>query len=75
MVGDRIRITAQLIEAETDTQLWSKTYDRELTDIFAIQDEIATEILKQLKLRLLNDSAVVAEADRTRGRRNRRCAK
>jgi len=46
--GDRIRITAQLIEAETDTHLWSQNFDRDLTDIFAIQDEIANAIVNAL---------------------------
>ncbi len=63
--GEQVRITAQLIQADNGFHLWSETYDRELVDVFAIQDEISAEILKQLKLRLLNDSAVVAEADRT----------
>lgn len=52
--GNRIRITAQLIDARTDTHLWSANYDRELDDIFAIQDEIATTIVEQLKLTLLS---------------------
>ena len=47
--GDRIRITAQLIEAETDKHLWSQNFDRELTDIFAIQDEIGNAIVNALK--------------------------
>ena len=47
--GDRIRITAQLIEAETDKHLWSQKFDRELTDIFAIQDEIGNAIVNALK--------------------------
>jgi TolB-like protein len=46
--GDRIRITAQLIEAETDRHLWSENFDRELVDIFAIQDEIANAIVQAL---------------------------
>ncbi len=50
--GNRIRVTAQLIEAATDTHLWSETYDRELDDIFAIQDDIAACILAVLKLKL-----------------------
>ena len=53
--GTRVRITAQLIKVEDGFHLWSETYDRELTDVFAIQDEIATEILKQLKTQLLVD--------------------
>ncbi len=44
----RIRVTAQLIEAETGYHLWSDTYDRELTDIFAIQDEISAAIVDAL---------------------------
>ena len=51
--GNRIRITAQLIDARADTHLWSANYDRELDDIFAIQDEIAMTIVEQLKLTLL----------------------
>ena len=47
--GTRLRITAQLVRSEDGFHMWSETYDRELTDIFAIQDEIASEILKQLK--------------------------
>ena len=46
--GDRIRITAQLIEADTDRHLWSDNFDRELVDIFAIQDEIANAIVQAL---------------------------
>ncbi len=50
--GNRVRITAQLLEASTGFHLWSKKYDRELDDVFAIQDEIALEIANQLKLTL-----------------------
>ncbi len=50
--GSQVRITAQLIEASTDKHLWSETYDRELADIFAIQDEISTAIVGALKKRL-----------------------
>jgi len=50
--GDRIRITAQLIEAGTDSHLWSETYDRALDDVFAIQDEIAGHVVAALKLEL-----------------------
>ncbi|MBT8448758.1 MAG: hypothetical protein KJO69_03660, partial [Gammaproteobacteria bacterium] len=50
--GNRIRITAQLIEAETDKHLWSETFDRELDDIFAIQDEISHAIVLALKDKL-----------------------
>ena len=44
----RVRVTAQLIEADTGYHLWSETYDRELDDIFAIQDEISAEIVAAL---------------------------
>ena len=51
--GNSVRITAQLIKAGTDTHLWSQTYDRKLDDIFAVQDEIAADVVKQLKVTLL----------------------
>ena len=51
--GNRVRITAQLIEARSDTHLWSQTWDRELNDLFAVQDEIAAAVVAQLKVRLL----------------------
>jgi len=50
--GDTVRITAQLIEARSDTHLWSDTYDRELDDIFGIQDEISAAIVDALKAKL-----------------------
>jgi adenylate cyclase len=50
--GDRVRITAQLIETETDTHLWSETYDREFKDVFAIQDDIAQSIVNALEMTL-----------------------
>ena len=51
--GNQVRITVQLIEARSDTHLWSETYDRTLDDIFAIQDEIAGAVVNELKLTLL----------------------
>jgi TolB-like protein/Tfp pilus assembly protein PilF len=51
-IGNRVRITAQLIEARSDSHLWSESYDRELEDIFAIQDEISAAIVAALKERL-----------------------
>ncbi|MBT8062199.1 MAG: hypothetical protein KJO85_05900, partial [Gammaproteobacteria bacterium] len=50
--GNRVRITAQLIDAATDRHLWSDTYDRELTDIFGIQDDIANAIVDALRSEL-----------------------
>jgi adenylate cyclase len=49
---DRLRISAQLIDARSGFRLWSETYDRPLTDVFAIQDAIATEIVNALSVRL-----------------------
>jgi adenylate cyclase len=62
--GDRIRITAQLIEAGTDTHLWSQNFDRELTDIFAVQDEIANAIVNALtgELGMGGEKVVTVEA-------------
>jgi len=50
--GDRVRITAQLIETATDSHLWSETYDREFKDVFAIQDDIASSIVAALRVTL-----------------------
>ncbi len=50
--GNRVRITAQLIDAQNDRHLWSQTYDRELNDIFAIQEEIANSIVDALQAQL-----------------------
>jgi TolB-like protein/Tfp pilus assembly protein PilF len=63
--GDNVRITAQLIQAADGFHLWSEAYDRKLTDVFAIQDEIAGEILAQLKSQLLTGTETVAEVHRT----------
>ena len=53
--GLRIRVTAQLINAEDGYHLWSERYDRELTDVFAIQDEIAQSIADALRLKLISN--------------------
>ena len=53
--GNRIRATAQLIDAETGNHKWADRYDRDLEDIFAIQDEITTRILEELSIRLWHD--------------------
>lgn len=58
--GDRLRITAQLINSADGYQIWSERYDRELADIFEIQDEIALAIVDVLKVKLLtNEKAVL----------------
>ena len=51
--GNKIRVTAQLIRATDGSHLWSETYDRDLEDLFKLQDEIAGVVVKQLKLKLL----------------------
>jgi eukaryotic-like serine/threonine-protein kinase len=50
--GDRVRINAQLIDTQTDTQIWAEQYDRKLEDIFALQSELAQAIAAQLKATL-----------------------
>lgn len=59
--GERARITAELIDAESNAQLWAERYDRELNDMFAIQDEIAAKVLSILPSR-------IEEADLARSR-------
>jgi TolB-like protein/Flp pilus assembly protein TadD len=54
--GARVRITAQLIKTNDGFHLWSKTFDRELDDIFAVQDEIAFAVTKALKVKLLGEA-------------------
>ena len=51
--GDTLRITAQLIRTADSSHLWSETYDRQLTDVFKVQDEIAGAVVAQLKVKLL----------------------
>jgi TolB-like protein/class 3 adenylate cyclase len=54
--GNLIRVNAELINVEDDTQIWAEKYDRELTDMFQIQDDISTNIAENLKLTFVNDS-------------------
>jgi serine/threonine-protein kinase len=55
-IGNRIRISAELVNVENGYHLWSETYDRQLEDVFAIQDEIARAIVEALRVRLSADS-------------------
>jgi serine/threonine-protein kinase len=55
--GNRIRVTAQLIHATDGTHLWSERYDRELADVFAVQDEISAAIAQELQLKLSPQAA------------------
>ena len=59
--GGRVRITAQLIEASQDNHVWAERYDRDLNDIFALQDEISEAIVKALRLQLLPDEKKAIE--------------
>jgi adenylate cyclase len=59
--GSRVRITAQLIEGASDNHVWAERYDRDLTDIFALQDEISEAIVKALKLKLLPEEKKAIE--------------
>ena len=56
-VGNHLRVTTQLVRAENGYEVWSGTYDRELGDIFHLQDEIAAAVVKALKVTLLGNSA------------------
>jgi len=53
--GNRVRITVQLIDAQSDKHLWAQSYDRDLTDVFAIQGDIAQQIAEALRIQLLSD--------------------
>jgi adenylate cyclase len=61
--SNRLRMTAQLIDAKTGRHVWAEHYDRDLKDIFAIQDEITIKIMKALRIKL-TDGIMVQEADR-----------
>ena len=54
--GTKVRITAQLVNVEDGFHIWSETYNREMEDIFAIQDEIAASIVEKLKLQVQKSS-------------------
>ena len=63
--GDKIRITAQLIDVSNGFHLWSGNFDRDLVDVFAIQDEIANEVVAALKVSLLGEVADTIDSDQT----------
>ena len=62
--GDQVRITAQLIDTETGFHLWSETYDRQLADIFQVQDEIAGAIVSKLRIQLAPEDQQLAQRTR-----------
>ena len=59
--GNRVRVTAQLLDARSDAHLWAQTYDRDLADVFAIQSEIAKAIADQLQARLSSNEKKAIE--------------
>jgi adenylate cyclase len=60
---ERVRITTQLIEAETDRHVWSESYERPLDDIFAIQDDIAEAVLPAIRQRVVGQAPTAARTD------------
>jgi adenylate cyclase len=63
-VGDRLRVTARLIDAGNGYQFWSERFDRKLSDVFEIQDEITHAIVKQLKVQILGKDRGTVRANR-----------
>ena len=63
--GNKIRVTAQLIDVSSGFHLWSGNFDRNLYDIFAIQDEIASEVVAALKVSLLGETVEQLKRDQT----------
>ena len=61
--GNTLRITAQLIRTSDSSHLWSQTYDRQLTDVFKVQDEIAAAVVSELKITLLGNAPKAKAAD------------
>jgi len=62
-IGSAVRISAQLVDAASDTQRWSQTWDRKLDDVFAIQDEIAATVVEQLRVKLLGAAPTAKPID------------
>jgi serine/threonine-protein kinase len=65
VVGDRLRVAAQLINAEDGFQLWSDRYERKMEDIFAIQDEIGRAIVDTMKIEILGDKSTASSKSST----------
>jgi TolB-like protein/cytochrome c-type biogenesis protein CcmH/NrfG len=63
--GNRVRITAQLIDTSTEGHLWAQNYDRQLEDVFAIQSEIAEKVAGELRIRLVDSERSVIEKKAT----------
>jgi len=62
-VGNQVRISVQLVDAGSDTQRWSQTWDRTFDDIFKIQDQVAAAVVKALKVKLLGATPTVRPTD------------
>src|SRR5207244_11714731 len=64
--GNRVRVSAQLIDARTDTQLWAERYDRDVADVFAIESELAGKIVAQLQAKISpSEKAAIEKAPTT----------
>ncbi|PWT77900.1 MAG: hypothetical protein C5B58_16030, partial [Acidobacteria bacterium] len=63
--GGRVRVNAQLIDARSDMQLWGQSYDRDVADVFAIENELAEQIVSQLKSKLSPQEKAAIEEKRT----------
>jgi len=61
--GENVRITARLVDAPTDTRIWSETWDRTLGDVFAVQEEIASAVVDSLEITLMGARPRVAATD------------
>jgi len=71
--GDRVRITAQLIDALTGNHLWAERYDRDLKDIFALQDEITIKILTATQVKLTEGEVSLGQEKHFRGKQGLDC--
>ena len=63
LIDDQLRVTVQLIEAGSDTHLWSQNYDRKFENIFELQDDIAAQVVDELKVNLMGTVPVAEEVD------------
>ena len=61
--GNQVRVTAQLVDARTNKNLWTQRYDRQLSSVFAIQDEVAADIVTAIKLKLTQGAAPLAQGE------------
>lgn len=64
-VGERVRVTAQLIDGQTDTHIWAQRYDRNLTDVFAVQDDLTEKIASALEIKLSGANKTAIERKET----------